>query len=234
MCGVYLSGLVETLLGIHWEIVKDAPWAARHPCFTSHEKLRQWIIPLRFHGDDASIKTIHGRKLCIISFHSEFASMDAATSRMLSWVCYDDYLIPGVTLPQFTSILRWSFDCLLSGVYPSHDHRGNLFPTESHRSRLAKTLIAGGLRFAFQGSLGDWSWHSKLYYPLLHGSSHNFICGRDCAARHMLFATRYQDIGPDAGRSEIRSTTCMQGIYSLGNRALTVCTTEQHSSQRWL
>ena len=190
--------LVPTLLSFHWTSVSGGVWARRHPCFTSHEHLRQWIIPFRCHGDDASVKSITGRKLVIFSVHSEFAEMDALVSRLLTWICYDDQLVSGVTIPELMVVIKWSFDSLLQGTYPALDHLGRPWPAESARARLANTLLAGGFRGAFAGSLGDWAWHSKMYYPHLHGSSHNYLCCRDAAARH-IDALRFEDIGPNAG-----------------------------------
>jgi hypothetical protein len=64
--------------------------------------------------------------------------------------------------------------------------------------------LAGPYRFAFAGALGDWSFHSKFYYPHFHGSSHNFLCHRDMASR-VLEEFRFQDCRPSAGVSCIKS-----------------------------
>ena len=112
------------MLEFHWATVADAEWAADHPCYGSHKDVRQWCFPIRLHGDDASIKTQCGRKLCIVSVHSEFCSDDPLDSRLLSLVAHDDQLVSGVTLWEYGDILKWSYDALLSGVHPCSDHRG--------------------------------------------------------------------------------------------------------------
>ena len=198
LLGGVTEDLAEVLLDFHWSMVANAPWAQRHPCFTSHRHLRRWTVPVRWHGDDASIKTMHGRKLCIFSVHSEFAVMNAIASRLLTWVCHDEQIVSGVTLHELMAIVKWSFDCMLRGTHPDSDHLGQPWEPGSRRESLAGTLIAGGYRFAFQGSLGDWAFHSKLYFPVWRGSSHNFICPRDAACRH-LHALRHTAVGDDAG-----------------------------------
>jgi hypothetical protein len=135
---------VETLLEYHWSAVEGAEWAIDHPCFGSHRHIRRFIFPLRVHGDDASIKTMTGRKLCIVSVHSEFSTSDPLDSRLLSMVVHDDFLEPGATLHEYCDILRWSFACMLEGVYPSTDHTGSLWPAGSERSKCANRPLAGG------------------------------------------------------------------------------------------
>ena len=196
------------LLLYHWAMTKNAEWAADHPCHTSHGHLAHLFIPLRYHGDDASIKSMTGRKLFILSIHGEFGPLDAAFSRLLSIVLYDDRLVKGRTIPELMRVWRWSWDALFTGTHPVRDHAGNPWPVDSERFRLGGTPLAGGWRFIFSGSLGDWSFHSKLYYPEMHGSSHNFLCHRCNAARH-LWRLRFWAVGREAAWTFTRISTRM-------------------------
>jgi hypothetical protein len=191
------SDLAGELLAFHWEMVQGGEWCKVHPSYTTHKRLRRNIIPLRWHGDDASIKSLTGRKLCTLSLHSEFGACDPMSSRLISIMLYDDWVVPGKTYRQLMDVWHWSFEALLSGVYPASDHLGQAWPSSSPRFKLAGTSIANGWRFAFSGALGDWSFHGK-FFKELHGSSHNFLCFR-CAASKALHSVRFTDVGVDAG-----------------------------------
>ena len=177
------KGDVEPLLAYHWEAVRGGEWTSRHPAYTTHRDQRQFLAPVRFHGDDASVKSLNGRKMLILSLHSEFANGDALFSRLLSALIYDDWLIPGRTIHQLMLVWLWSWQALLAGIYPLKDHLGFDWPEGSRRAQQAGEAIAGGLRFVFSGGVGDWAFHSKFWAPHLHGSGHNFICFRCCASR---------------------------------------------------
>lgn len=156
-----LSGDVQNLLAYHWHMTQHAEWADVHPCFGSHRHMSHLMIPLRFHGDDASIKSIHGRKLFIMSIHGEFSPPDA-NSRLLSVVLHDDSLVKGSTIKEIMRVWRWSWDCLFSGTYPLLDHEGQPWDVGSDRARRAGLPLAAGWRFVFAGSLGDWAFFSRF------------------------------------------------------------------------
>ena len=84
------KGDVEPLLAYHWEAVRGGEWTSRHPAYTTHRDQRQFLAPVRFHGDDASVKSLNGRKMLILSLHSDFANGDALFSRLLSALIYDE------------------------------------------------------------------------------------------------------------------------------------------------
>ena len=193
-----LQGDVPALLSNHWRVCQNAPWAPHCPAYLSHQPLDSYLIPVRVHGGDASVKSLHGRKMVIMSMHSEFGANDCLTSRLLTSVIYNDWVIQGVTLPQISRVLKWSFDALLEGTYPCRDWNEHPWPLGSRRYLLANTPIAGSFRCVFGGSLGDWAWHSKFLYPEIHGSSHSFLCHRDCASR-TIGRLRFQNRKRDAG-----------------------------------
>jgi hypothetical protein len=139
-----------------------------------------------------------GKKLCILSLHSEFGSFDALTSRLLSFFIFDDMLIPGITLAQIMDAWVWSWQLGLEGLFPERDHLGREFEDSLLRHQYRGDRLAGPFRFAFGGALGDWAFHTKFYYPYIHGSSHNYLCHRDCASL-VIDSLRFQDFRPCAG-----------------------------------
>lgn len=180
---------------------------SRHPAAVEPELLR-FCIPLRAHGDDASIKSLHNRKLCIVSVHAEFGSGSPLDSRLLNFVIPDERLIPGKTLPFLMAAWVWSWHLCLAGKHPTTDHLGNPFSEGTKRFQRRGHRLAGPYTFAWAGSLGDWSWQAKFFYPYLHGASHNFICSR-CLASRTLRRFRFDDHTRGAGLRLIIQTQCM-------------------------
>ena len=144
-----LRGDVETLLNYHWHTSRNAVWADRHPAYTSHVGMAHSLVPLRMHGDDAAVKSLHGRKMVIMSVHSEFGSSDCFISRLIFCVIYNDWVIPGITLPAICRMLKWRYDALLAGVYPSVDWDGDRYRTNMFQPLLAVAVsLAACARFA--------------------------------------------------------------------------------------
>jgi hypothetical protein len=195
------------LLAYHWHHASRGEWTATHPAYGSHSHLAPYLIPIRWHGDDASVKSLNGRKMFILSLHSEFAVGDPLLSRLVSTIIYDDWIIKNRTIHQLMCVWHWSWQAMLSGVYPSVDHFGEPWDPTSRRAKLAGTTIAGGWKFCFGGATGDWSYHTKFWGPHLHGSSHNYICSRCCASR-TLTRLRFQDSRCGAGWKQTRIRTC--------------------------
>ncbi len=144
------------------------------------------------------MKTLRNKKLTIVSLHSEFCSADPLTSRLLSFVIPDDYIIAGETFPELMKAWVWSWEVLASGKHPSIDHTGKAFPSGSRRAKIAGNRLCGPFTFCFAGAVADWSFHSKFWYPFIHGSSHNFICSR-CMASRVIRALRIDDHTDEAG-----------------------------------
>ena len=99
--------------------------------------LVQFSVPIRFHGDDASIKSLRATKLLIASLHGEFGPRDSLFSRMLSFYIEDDLLIPGRSLPEIMEAWVWSWKVAFDGVHPAVDHAGKEWDRGSERSMLA-------------------------------------------------------------------------------------------------
>ena len=156
-----------------------------HPALEK-EHLLPFSVPMRHHGDDVSFKSLGGRKLVVVSCHPELSPWESLTSRLLSWLIWDDMLIAGRTLLQICEPWAWSWQCALEGVWPDKDHLGREWPsTKQHalRRERARTSLAGEYRFTYNGHVADWAFHHKLYYPFYNGAGHNYCCHRDMASR---------------------------------------------------
>ena len=175
-----------------------------------------FCIPIRHHGDDVALKSLGAAKLCVVSLHGELCTLDCLSSRLLSFVLYDDLLIPNKTFPQIMAAWAWSWKCAIEGCYPVCDHAGKPFedvrpgmPGAMRFANRGKT-IGGPYTFAYAGGLGDWVFHVKLYAPFFNSHKHNFICTRDLASK-VLPDFLYHNFTPEAGSASniLMAAFCM-------------------------
>lgn len=120
-----------------WKIQRDS----NHPQWTGHplaemsdEQLSE-MIPLSLHGDEVPVTGIGkqwNRKMVNWSWHSLVANRTSVKdSQFFIWSMFDKVGITDAgeaggykTLDHFMSILRWSFETLFKGVYPTRDVEG--------------------------------------------------------------------------------------------------------------
>lgn len=136
-----------------WRHVSASPWGQRHPVFRE-PSLLGWTIPLRFHGDDASTKSLRPEKFAILSIHGALSrGLTSLESRLLVCCLPDARLVHGVTLRELSRVLEWSFGCLADGLWPTHDHAGVAFPKVGEQEAGHCRWWSRGRRLAGCGSL---------------------------------------------------------------------------------
>lgn len=193
-----------------WDSVKGSEWAQHHPAYLNPDLLK-WTIPVRWHGDDAAMKSLQNTKLCIVSLHGELCRLPSIQSRLLSFVVKDKSLVTGTTLRQLFEVFAWSLGIAFGKYWPRADHRGMPFQVAhgsnpgAERHRRQGTLIAGPWRFAFVGALGDMAWHDKVYQPVLNSWRYNFCCFRCCASK-VLPQLAYMDFSQDLQQLKTQNT----------------------------
>ena len=217
----------EHILPQHWNHVEHTSWGKEHPVFDHDQRpLLPFSIPVRHHGDDVSFKTLGGRKLIVVSLHAELGTQASLTSRLLSFIIWDDIVIPNKSLQQILAAWSWSWRCAFEGIWPSCDHMGDEFAEGSIQGGHMRYLkagcpLAGAYRFAYTGGLGDWVFHHKLYFPFFNGHSHNFCCTRDLASR-ASWELRFENFDEDAlwRSTEISNSAFKDAVQEQGGHPM--------------
>eukprot|EP00435_Cladocopium_sp_Y103_P018658 s2492_g4.t1 len=132
-----------------------------HPCFEGHPLKTQpdystCVIPLGLHGDEVPVLGV-GKIWCkCVLFFSWFSLMSVAAgqqfqdSNLYIWGIFEKYAIPtqnGIlgTMDTFFAIMKWSFQCIYEGTFPTLDWRGKPFPRNSKEYQKAGQPLAGKL-----------------------------------------------------------------------------------------
>ena len=130
------------------------------------------LIPLSLHGDEVpvfGVGKIWARSVLSFSWTSILASDLGATAEdctIYIWGVFEQFVLEDQadqlgTMSTFFSILRWSFQALLDGVWPSHDWRGIKFTKRSREGLKAGKHLAAGYRACLLQLCGDLDYFQK-------------------------------------------------------------------------
>lgn len=138
-----------------WDMHKNCEWVRAHPSLSAQDNLQDFV-PLTLWGDSGQIQG--DEKLTLLTFSGVLAhgsTMDhvyVMTGLPGEWCTHD-------TLLALYKAVSWSFECLTSGVFPTHDHAGR--PLSGKRAARAGQSLGGKGVLAF--IKGDWSWQAEAY-----------------------------------------------------------------------
>lgn len=124
----------ESKLPKLWQSMQDHPSLQGHPALERAD-FRERCLPLALHGDEVPVQGVGKVWSCsalVFSWYSLLAqSLGGNTKDTMNyvWSVFDKFAKPSTdsafgTVDAFFDILRWSFEILLSGVWPEADHRG--------------------------------------------------------------------------------------------------------------
>ena len=154
-------------------------WTAfqKHPSMQAHpvQKQKDWknkFIPLSIHGDEVpvmGIGKIWSRSALSFSWSSMIANAlggQCADIMMFIWAVFEKFVAPSSsnkpgTMHTFWSLLRWSFEALWTGRWPTHDFRGIPYDPNTPEGAKAGSWLAGGYCAALVQFCGDLDYFSK-------------------------------------------------------------------------
>ena len=148
-------------------LMKDNP-LKRIPEYT------KTLIPLSLHGDEVpvfGVGKIWARSVLSFSWTSILANALGASAEECTiyiWGVFEKFVVQDEgdvlgTMSTFFSVLRWSFQALLDGVWPARDWRGIKFPKSSKDGRKAGQPLAGGYRACLLQLCGDLDYFQKWF-----------------------------------------------------------------------
>lgn len=153
-------------LGEFWENSRGSEWFESHPFRDDILRSPAESIGLRLHGDDAP--AYHNSGIFVLQCCGCTTKLPSAFSRLLVMCIPSSVIIKGVTLEPLLQVLRWSFECMAAGKYPSQDHNGEDFPKTAERAKQAGLDIAGAYRFYYAQTVGDWKWLKEEFRMAQH------------------------------------------------------------------
>ena len=160
-----------------WDMVADEPWFVSHPFRSQILACPSKAIPVRLHGDDASMTRLHS-----------FLSVNFCSCISVGVSTQDCKIGIGVlplrdimhnTTEEFYAPIVHSFWSAAAGMYPETDHLGEEWPPGPRRDRAGHPLPRG-MRLVWVETVGDWKW-KKEAHDLKHNYSAEQICS-ECKA----------------------------------------------------
>ena len=146
------SGCEAEMLTQFWRHTEHTqPWRRRHPSWAFVRQEPELCLPLRLHGDAISFNKKNSKLMvynwCNILAHD--LPVDKAKVMMMA------VREKGVlSLDALHLALKWSFQCLIDGLMPTHDENGQ--PLQGKRAEHAGKPIANGFRHLLVQFTGDW------------------------------------------------------------------------------
>ena len=195
----YFASMFESFDNWSRTILPDASklpafWAVfdSHPAMTGHPvrrkaNYRTHCIPISVHGDEVpvvGVGKIWCRSLLSFSWASIIANACGAQCEdvmFFIWAVFEKFCTPGTsrvlgTMQAFWQVLRWSFESLFTGVWPSSDWRGNRYDPASPEGQKAGKPLAGGYYGCLVQLCGDLDYFSK-WMNLPVSTNHLKPCG---------------------------------------------------------
>ena len=163
------AGAIETF----WADMEGHPALDAHPMKAKPDWNRM-TVPLSVHGDGVPVAGIGkswARLLDVYSWASLVGSGGTLDSMMLIYVAFV-HLLTQETMQKMWHIVCWSFRCLASGRWPSHDAYGRAYPPGSPEGKRAGRYFAGGYRAVLFVIRGDLDYFAKCLQLNHYGSLH--------------------------------------------------------------
>ena len=134
-----------------WKLMAGTDFFQKHPSLNP-EHLSA-TIPIGFYGDAGAFS--HQDSLMIFTWNSLLGVGSTAEKKFLMTCVKKSDIVPG-TYDDILSLLSWSFNVMLGGVWPSVDWEGRELPPRPE-------YLAGGYRGSLCQVRGDWEFYATLF-----------------------------------------------------------------------
>ena len=145
-----------------------------HPCMENHpvKKRKDWqkrTLPLSLHGDEVpviGVGKIWCRSVLSFSWCSLVANALGATGDNIMfyiWGIFEKYAQSGTesTMARFWTIMAWSFQTLMEGVWPARDWDGAMYSPSTPEGKKKGKPLAGGFSGVLVQLCGDLDYNTK-------------------------------------------------------------------------
>ena len=192
----YFAAMFEDKQQWHDCILPDPEAVARfwenfqhHPCMDKHpvKQRKDWkrtVLPLSLHGDEVpviGVGKIWCRSVLSFSWCSLVANALGATGDNIMfyiWGIFEKYAQSGTdgTMQSFWTIMAWSFQTLMEGIWPAKDWNGKLYSPSSAEGKKRGKALAGGFSAVLVQLSGDLDYNTKWL-----GAPNSTAANRPCS-----------------------------------------------------
>lgn len=155
----------EDALEEFWSTQDEHPTMQNNP-IKERANYKRKCIPLALHGDEVPV--VGKGKVwskSVLTFEWLSLCGTGATTSTLFWIwsCFEKLVVEGAggTLETVFQLLKWSFTCLFNGTWPSRNHQGKRYRSDSVEGIRAGTPLAGGYFAVLYSILGDLDYFYK-------------------------------------------------------------------------
>ena len=174
-----------------WSEMAGSGFVDSHPALNP-EKMHQ-TIPVGLYGDAG--KYSKQDSLMIFTWNSLLGTGSTISKKFLTTAVRKSDIVPA-TYDDIMSILSWSFNVMLTGVWPAIDWQGRQLEPRAE-------YLAGGIRGCLCQVRGDWEFYSSVFaLPKWSEAERMCWCCNASANGPLAFA----DCGPDAAWRATRHT----------------------------
>lgn len=167
-----------------WTLFSETDFVKKHPCLPRPEWDR--IIPVGFHGDGGSFSRHDG--MYVFTWNSLLGSGTTVSKRFLMTVVKTSEII-AETFPAVLAILAWSFNVLLTGIYPEIGPMGEALVGGG-------AWLAQGLKGCLNQIRGDWEFQCSINNLPKWSHAENMCWMCKAAAHGLLTFTNFCATAP--------------------------------------
>ena len=177
----------QRMLPQFWNIFRGHPCMQGHPLLERNDFMEK-CIPLSLHGDETPITgvgKIWRRKALILSWSSLLAIAGGHSTEDCSIYChglFEKFILPDTpasmgTMQTLWLILKWSFQSIWEGKWPSKNPFGVRYPPSSPEGKRAGMPLANGFFGCLVQLCGDLEYYAS-YLSIPRWSQHSRPCSQ--------------------------------------------------------
>ena len=160
-------------------------------------------IPVQFHTD--GVKIYKNQKAWVYSISAATRKGSSMKTKLAFILVRETCVVKQKTHDSIGRLVGYMVDTLMTGKFPTRDHRGQAFPPGSRAAERAGQEFAGGWSMAFWAFKGDWDREARV---IVH--KHNRYYRSTWICEHCLASYRddftFADFRTDANSQSVRFT----------------------------
>ena len=170
-----------------WNSMRDHPAYESHPVSQMSAAQRSKCVPVTFHGDGVPVMGVGkcwGRSADVFHWTCTIGKGATLQRSMLIFLIYKMYAVQAgdhQTYDVCWKILRWSFNCMKTGKWPTHDWNNLPYARGTKEYERRGQWLADGWCAAAWAFLGDLEYFGNTYHLEKWNTLYPcFLCKANC------------------------------------------------------